>query len=132
MGAQWRVIAFGAPNLFGSHHSLFLHRVGCCIVSRWCRWTHVVIFGRILFSFLFTQPVVEGNHSLMGGSADALHLGAAVYFFFFRPLYCLFLGFRVFWVVGVFYTTPWGVSRGLGTKPSASNVTMFLLEHLPR
>ena len=48
------------------------------------------------FSFHFTRPVVEGNHSLMGGSADALHLGAAVHFFLFRPLFCLFLGFRVF------------------------------------
>ena len=29
-----------------------------------------------------------------------------------------------------FFTTPWGVSRGLGTKPSASDVTMFLLERV--
>ena len=75
------------------------------------------------FSFRFTRPVVEGNHSLMGGSADALHLGAAVHFFLFRPLFCLFLGFRVFWGSRVFSATPWGVSQGLGTKPTASDVT---------
>ena len=84
------------------------------------------------FSFRFTRPVVEGNHSLMGGSADALHLGAVLYFVLFRPLFCLFLGFRVFWGSWVFSTTPWGVSQGLGTKPLASDVRMFLLERLPR
>ena len=84
------------------------------------------------FSFCFTWPVVEGNHSLMGGSADALHLGAAVHFFLFRPLFCLFLGFWVFLGRWVFSATPWGVSRGLGTKPTAFDVTMFLLERLPR
>ena len=118
MCTQWRVIAFGAPNPFGVYYSLFSHRVGCCIVSGWCRWTHVLVFGGIFlfFSFRFTRPVVEGNHSLMGGSADALHLGAVLYFVLFRPLFCLFLGFRVFLGRWVFSATPWGVSRGLGTK----------------
>ena len=79
------------------------------------------------FSFRFTRPVVEGNHSLMGGSADALHLGAVLYFVLFRPLFCLFLGFRVFLGSGVFSATPWGVSQGLGTKPTASDVTCSCL-----
>ena len=64
------------------------------------------------FSFCFTRPVVEGNHSLMGGSADALHLGAAVYFFLFRPLYCLFLGFLGVSGSWGFYTTPGACPRG--------------------
>ena len=79
------------------------------------------------FSFRFTRPVVEGNHSLMGGSADALHLGAVLSFFLFGPLFCPFLGFRVISGSGVFSTTPWGVSRGLGTKPTASDVTCSCL-----
>ena len=52
--------------------------------------------GKFFFSFRFTRSVVEGNHSLMGGSGDALHLRAVLYFFLFRSLFCLFLGFRVF------------------------------------
>ena len=85
----------------------------------------------ILFSFRFTRPVVEGNHSLMGGSADALHLGAAVYFFPFWPLFCLFLSFRVFWGFGFFLYQSLGRVPGLGTKRTASDVTMFLLERCP-
>ena len=79
------------------------------------------------FSFRFTRPVVEGNHSLMGGSADALHLGAVLSFFPFWPLFCLFLGFRVFLGSVVFSATPWGVSQGLGTKSMASDVTCSCL-----
>ena len=58
---------------------------------------------------------------------DALHLGAVLCFFLFRPLFCLFLGFRVIWGSWVFSATPWGVSRGLGTKPTASDVTCSCL-----
>ena len=89
-------------------------------------------WGEFFFSFCFTRSVVEGNHSLMGGRGDALHLGRCFHFFLFWPLFCLFLGFRVFWGRWVFYATPWGVSQGLGTKRSAGDVTMFLLERLPR
>ena len=58
------------------------------------------------FSFRFTRPVVEGNHSLMGGSADALHLGAAVHFFLFRPHFAFFSVSGCFWVVGFFLPPP--------------------------
>ena len=52
--------------------------------------------GAFFFSFRFARSVVESNHSLMGGSGDALHLGAVLYFFLFWPLFCLFPGSRVF------------------------------------
>ena len=52
--------------------------------------------GEFFFSFHFTRSVVEGNHSLMGGSGDALHLGRYFHFFLFWPLFCLFPRFRVF------------------------------------
>ena len=88
--------------------------------------------GSFSFSFCFTPSVVEGNHSLMGGSGDALHLRAAVYFFLFGPCFAFFSALACFWVSWVFSATPWGVSQGLGTKPTASDVTMFLLERLSR
>ena len=81
------------------------------IVSSWCRWAHVVVFMGY-FLFLFTRPVVEGNHSLMGGSADALHLGAAVHFFLLGPFLAFFLGFLGDWVSWVFYTNPLGACLG--------------------
>ena len=88
--------------------------------------------GEFFFSFRFTRSVVEGNHSLMGGSGDALHLGRWFHFFLFWPLFCLFLGSRVFLGWTGFFATPWGVSQGLGTKPLADDVIPFLLERLPR
>ena len=72
--------------------------------------------GDFFFSFHFTRPVVEGNHSLMGGSADALHLGAAVYFFLFWPLFCLLLGFRVFLGNWGFFYHPQGRVPGARNK----------------
>ena len=93
----------------------------------------MLAFSRdFFFSFRFTRPVVEGNHSLMGGSGDALHLGRLFHFFLFGPYFAFFLAFGCFWVRRVFSATPRGVSQGLGTKPMASDVTMFLLERLPR
>ena len=68
------------------------------------------------FSFRFTRPVVEGNHSLMGGSADALHLGAVLCFFPFWPLICLFLGFRVFLGSWGFFCHPLGRVPGVRNK----------------
>ena len=84
--------------------------------------------GEFFFSFHFTRSVVEGNHSLMGGSGDALHLGRYFHFFLFGPSFAFFLVFGCFWVRRVFSATPWGVSQGLGTKLSASGVRPFLLE----
>ena len=55
-----------------------------------------LFLGELFCSFHFTRPVAEGNHSLMGGSADALHLGAVVSFLSFWPLFCLFPGSWVF------------------------------------
>ena len=43
------------------------------------------------FSFRFTRSVVEGNHSLMGGSGDALHLGRLFHFFLFGLSFASFL-----------------------------------------
>ena len=130
---QWRVIAFGAPNLFGVFHSLFSHRVGCCELSRVGVGGLMFSFsGEFFFSFLCTRSVVEGNHSLMGGSGDALHLGRWLHFFLFGPYFAFFSVPGCFWGRWVFSATPWGVSQGLGTKPLASDVTLFLLERLSR
>ena len=88
--------------------------------------------GEFFFSFYFTRSVVEGNHSLMGGSGDALHLGWYCHFFLFlAPILPFSMFSGVFGLVG-FFCHPWGVSQGLGTKQSASDVTPFLLERLPR
>ena len=63
------------------------------------------------FSFRFTRPVVEGNHSLMGGSADALHLGAVLSFVLSGPCFAFFSDFGCFWVEG-FFLPPLGACPG--------------------
>ena len=87
-------------------------------------------FFFFFFFFHFTRSVVEDNHSLMGGSADALHLGGGSCFLSFSAPVLPFSRFPGVLGSWFFYTTPWGVSRGLDTKPSASDVTMFLLERV--
>ena len=130
---QWRVIAFGALNPFGACHSLFSHRVGCCIVSCRCRWTHVLVFGgRFSFLFISLGPWLRATTLLWGGVVMRCIWGGTFISFFFGPYFAFFLGFGCFWVSWVFSATPRGVSQGLGTKPLASDVTMFLLERLPR
>ena len=52
--------------------------------SGWCLWTYEPVVGTFsLGSFLVCPSVVEGNHSLMGGSADAFASLAGSLFLFF-------------------------------------------------
>ena len=52
--------------------------------SGWCLWTYGYVVGTFSLGSLFVCPsVVEGNHSLMGGSADAFASLARTLFLFF-------------------------------------------------
>jgi len=70
---EWRVIAFGAPNLFDSDYRLLSHRIVHCLDLCRCRWTRVRVLQGYFISCV-SPPLVlvaEGSHSLMGGSDDA-------------------------------------------------------------
>ena len=72
--------------------------------------------GEFFFSFRSTQSVVEGNHSLMGGSGDALHLGRLFHFFLFGPYFAFFLVLGCFWVSWGFFCHPLGRVPGVRNK----------------
>ena len=72
--------------------------------------------GEFFFSFHFTRSVVEGNHSLMGGSGDALHLGRWFHFFLFGPYFAFFSVLVCFWDSWVFPATPLGRVPGVRNK----------------
>ena len=107
MCTQWRVIAFGALNLFGACHSLFSHQVGCCIVLSWCRWTHVGVFmGVFLVLFVSLGPWLRATTLLWGGVLMRCILGRYFVSFLFGPYFAFFSVSGCFGIVGFFLPPP--------------------------
>jgi hypothetical protein len=123
MWIEWRVIAFGAPNPFGSYYRLFSHRVGCCICLGWCRWTYDVCFRVVGFSFTLMFPWLRATTLLWGGVLIRWYLGQYFLFLSFWPICCFSSGLGR----GFFIPTPWCVYQGLGFYQWHSGVTTFLL-----